>query len=187
MHTCARWTRRSPSSGECGLGNYLVVFAALYASPGAQSAARTEFERWPCGRRTPSFPASCRSWQSAYVNGVGGIRGHMANRLLDELGIHLQALHHLQQDLLAQLSDSDLQFSLPGRNPTLGAMLRDMGEWQRQYIDVSRERSSTISACTGRLPMRKKAWRCSKRGSPNSHGLSSCAGSTHQRRSGAAN
>ena len=59
----------------------------------------------------------------------------MANRLIDELGIHLQALHHLQMDLLAQLSDSDLLYSLPGRNPTLGVLLRDMGEWQRQYIE----------------------------------------------------
>ena len=59
----------------------------------------------------------------------------MTNRFIEELGIHLRALHHLQQDLLAQLSDSDLQYALPGRNPTLGKMLRDMGDWQRQYIE----------------------------------------------------
>lgn len=59
----------------------------------------------------------------------------MANRLLDEFRINLTALHHLQHDLLSQLSDSDLQLSLPGRNLALGATLREMGEWQRQYIE----------------------------------------------------
>jgi hypothetical protein len=59
----------------------------------------------------------------------------MTNRLLTEFGVNLRALHRLQQDLLAQLDDGDLTLTLPGRNPSLGAMLREMGDWQRQYIE----------------------------------------------------
>jgi hypothetical protein len=59
----------------------------------------------------------------------------MTNRLLDEFSINLTALHRLQQELLAQLDDNNLQLALPGRNPKLGALLREMGDWQRQYIE----------------------------------------------------
>ena len=57
------------------------------------------------------------------------------NTLLTEMGDNLRELHQLQKDLLAQLDDNSLQLSLPGNNPPLGEVLREMGEWQRRYIE----------------------------------------------------
>ncbi|HYO87036.1 MAG TPA: DinB family protein [Candidatus Limnocylindrales bacterium] len=60
------------------------------------------------------------------------------NTLLTEFGDNLRELHQLQKDLLAQLDDNNLALSLPGNNPTLGEVLREMGEWQRRYIESFR-------------------------------------------------
>lgn len=57
------------------------------------------------------------------------------NSVLQQHGENLRELHQLQKDLLAQLDDNDLQLVLPGNNPPLGAVLREMGEWERRYIE----------------------------------------------------
>ncbi len=40
----------------------------------------------------------------------------------------------LRYDLLNSLTDSDLAYRLPGDNPTLGALCREMGELEHMYI-----------------------------------------------------
>lgn len=60
------------------------------------------------------------------------------NTLLTQHGDNLRELHQLQKDLLAQLDDNNLQLTLPGNNPSLGVVLREMGEWQHQYIESFR-------------------------------------------------
>lgn len=40
----------------------------------------------------------------------------------------------LRYDLLNTLTDSDLAYQLPGDNPTLGALCREMGELEHMYI-----------------------------------------------------
>lgn len=41
----------------------------------------------------------------------------------------------LRYDLLAALADSDLAYKLPGDNPTLGELCREMGEIEHAYIE----------------------------------------------------
>ncbi len=50
-----------------------------------------------------------------------------------ELGL-LRATTALRVQLLESLSDGDLAFALPG-NPTLGALIREMGEHEGDYIE----------------------------------------------------
>ena len=47
-------------------------------------------------------------------------------------------LHQTQAirgELMNMLSDADLAFKLPGSNPTLGALCREMGQVEQAYID----------------------------------------------------
>ncbi len=53
-----------------------------------------------------------------------------------ELGL-LRATTALRVQLLGSLSDDDLGFSLPG-NPTLGELIREMGETEGAYIESFR-------------------------------------------------
>ncbi|MBI1257096.1 MAG: hypothetical protein GC204_06470 [Chloroflexi bacterium] len=41
----------------------------------------------------------------------------------------------IREELMAMLSDADLAFKLPGSNPTLGALCREMGQVEQSYID----------------------------------------------------
>ena len=46
-------------------------------------------------------------------------------------------LHQTQAirgELMDMLSDADLAFKLPGANPTLGALCREMGQVEQSYI-----------------------------------------------------
>src|SRR5699024_2812716 len=40
----------------------------------------------------------------------------------------------LRYDLMNALTDNDLVYKLPGRNPTLGELCREMGETEHRYI-----------------------------------------------------
>ena len=44
----------------------------------------------------------------------------------------------IRAELMAALSDADLAFRLPGDNPTLGALCREMGQVEQSYIDSFR-------------------------------------------------
>ena len=52
------------------------------------------------------------------------------NTLFDE---ELRGHHRLRDQLLAAVSDADLDYRLPGRNPSLGQLLVEMGEVQGVY------------------------------------------------------
>ena len=41
----------------------------------------------------------------------------------------------LRDQLMENLTDADLQYKLPGNNPTLGAICHGMGDIQQSYID----------------------------------------------------
>src|SRR5215213_7336925 len=41
----------------------------------------------------------------------------------------------IRADLMNILSDADLAYRLPGSNPTLGAICREMGQVEQSYID----------------------------------------------------
>ncbi len=47
----------------------------------------------------------------------------------------VEGTHALRIQLLDTLSDSELSFTPGGENPTLGALLREMGQVQVSYID----------------------------------------------------
>ena len=44
----------------------------------------------------------------------------------------------IRGELMNILSDADLAFKLPGSNPTLGALCREMGQIEQSYIDSFR-------------------------------------------------
>ncbi len=46
-----------------------------------------------------------------------------------------EMVRSLRDELLAVLTDDDLKATLPGENPTLGAVLRELGEVQAAYTD----------------------------------------------------
>lgn len=50
----------------------------------------------------------------------------------------LDILHettNIRHELLSILSDADLAYRLPGNNPSLGAICREMGQVEQSYID----------------------------------------------------
>ena len=53
---------------------------------------------------------------------------------LIETEFPLHEAQHLRYDLLRVLTDSDLAYQLPGDNPTLGELCREMGEVEQCYI-----------------------------------------------------
>lgn len=57
------------------------------------------------------------------------------NEFLKQQASVLQQTQALRDQLMDILTDDDLQFKLPGHNPTLGALCREMGDVQRSYID----------------------------------------------------
>jgi hypothetical protein len=46
----------------------------------------------------------------------------------------LHEAQHLRYDLMRTLTDSDLAYKLPGDNPTLGELCREIGEVEYSYI-----------------------------------------------------
>lgn len=52
------------------------------------------------------------------------------NRLFDE---EIRGHHSMRDHLLTLVSDAELGYRLPGRNPTLGELLVEMGELQEVY------------------------------------------------------
>ena len=57
------------------------------------------------------------------------------NSLAREHAGLLKSTQSLRRDLLSILTDADLAYQLPGRNPTLGALCQEMGEVEQSYID----------------------------------------------------
>ena len=53
---------------------------------------------------------------------------------LIETEFPLHEAQRLRYDLLRVLTDSDLAYTLPGDNPTLGVLCREMGEVEHDYI-----------------------------------------------------
>ena len=56
----------------------------------------------------------------------------MNSLLEDEFPLH--EAQRLRYDLLKALTDSDLAYKLPGNNPTLGELFREIGEIEYSYI-----------------------------------------------------
>ena len=54
----------------------------------------------------------------------------MMNSLFDE---EIRGHHSMRDHLLTVVSDADLDYRLPGRNPTLGELLVEMGDLQGVY------------------------------------------------------
>ena len=57
---------------------------------------------------------------------------------LIETEFPLHEAQRLRYDLLRVLTDSDLAYTLPGDNPTLGVLCREMGEVEQGYIQSFR-------------------------------------------------
>lgn len=57
------------------------------------------------------------------------------NRLIEE-EFPLHETQSLRYDMMAVLTDDDLTFKLPGDNPTLGELCREMGDLERIYIEA---------------------------------------------------
>ena len=57
---------------------------------------------------------------------------------LIETEFPLHEAQRLRYDLLRVLTDSDLAYQLPGDNPTLGVLCREMGEVEQCYIQSFR-------------------------------------------------
>ncbi|NJL53968.1 hypothetical protein HC928_01595 [bacterium] len=55
------------------------------------------------------------------------------NTLIDE-EFPLHETQSLRYDLMAALTDADLAYKLPGDNPTLGELCREMGDLEHRYI-----------------------------------------------------
>jgi hypothetical protein len=60
-------------------------------------------------------------------------RGVFMNSLI-ESEFPLSACQSLRYDLMNALTDNDLAYKLPGDNPTLGELCREMGEIEHRYI-----------------------------------------------------
>jgi len=58
------------------------------------------------------------------------------NLIENEFPLH--ETQKLRYDLMAALTDSDLAYKLPGDNPTLGELCRQMGEIEHVYIESFR-------------------------------------------------
>lgn len=90
----------------------------------------------------------------------------------------LHETQRLRYDLLQTLTDSDLAYKLPGDNPTLGALCREIGEVEYSYIQSSKP-SNTIGRIAPLTRSSQPAWRAFRRGThrliPNSR--PSCADS----------
>jgi hypothetical protein len=56
------------------------------------------------------------------------------NRLIEE-EFPLRQCQNLRYDLMDVLTDDDLAYKLPGDNPTLGELCREMGELEHIYIE----------------------------------------------------
>ncbi len=56
------------------------------------------------------------------------------NRLIQE-EFPLRQGQNLRYDLMDVLTDDDLAYKLPGDNPTLGELCREMGELEQMYIE----------------------------------------------------
>lgn len=52
----------------------------------------------------------------------------------DEFDV-LHETTHIRHELMNSLTDADLAYKLPGDNPTLGALCREMGQVEQAYID----------------------------------------------------
>lgn len=72
-----------------------------------------------------------------------------SNSLMRESYPILQMIQPLREQMLAVLTDEDLEFALPG-NPTLGALCRQMGEVQASYIQSFRDFAMTYGDRSGR-------------------------------------
>jgi hypothetical protein len=59
----------------------------------------------------------------------------MSNKLVEREFPVLEMTLALRHHLMDVLRDEDLAYKLPGDNPSLGALLREMGEVERSYID----------------------------------------------------
>jgi uncharacterized damage-inducible protein DinB len=57
------------------------------------------------------------------------------NSLWQQQADLLKSTQELRGDLFAVLTDADLAYKLPGTNPTLGELCREMGEIEQSYID----------------------------------------------------
>jgi uncharacterized damage-inducible protein DinB len=55
------------------------------------------------------------------------------NRLIEE-EFPLHETQSLRYDLINALTDADLAFKLPGDNPTLGELCREMGDIEHSYV-----------------------------------------------------
>lgn len=58
------------------------------------------------------------------------------NSFLKQQGEVLRLTQALRDQLMAVLTDDDLTYKLPGQNPTLGAVCREMGDIQVSYIEA---------------------------------------------------
>lgn len=57
------------------------------------------------------------------------------NKWMSEHGDVLRAAIALRDKLLMEASNAELAYKLPGMNPTLGELFRELGEVQQSYID----------------------------------------------------
>jgi hypothetical protein len=57
------------------------------------------------------------------------------NTLMEQQSDLLKSTQELRNNLMNVLVDEDLALSLPGANPSLGALCREMGEIEQSYID----------------------------------------------------
>ena len=56
-----------------------------------------------------------------------------------------QAVQAIRDQLMEVLSDDDLRYKLPGGNPTLGELCREMGEVEYSYIQSFRNRTQDFT------------------------------------------
>lgn len=59
----------------------------------------------------------------------------MPNSIIEQQWTVYEQTRSLRDELFEVLSAADLATKLPGANPTLGALCREMGEVQQSYID----------------------------------------------------